>query len=48
MMLEVEVLDPHSGIKTIEWTLGTSDRSANIGHQAISVQNVENGVSTNI
>nr|KAG5704406.1 hypothetical protein BaRGS_031112 [Batillaria attramentaria] len=35
MLLLVHAADPHSGIKTLEWTLGTRDLSVDVGRGAI-------------
>ncbi|KAK7493734.1 hypothetical protein BaRGS_00015063 [Batillaria attramentaria] len=37
MLLLVRAADPHSGIKTLEWTLGTRDLSHDLGSGAIGV-----------
>ncbi|KAK7496758.1 hypothetical protein BaRGS_00011967, partial [Batillaria attramentaria] len=38
MKLLVHASDPHSGIKTLMWKLGTSDLSQDVGSEAVGVQ----------
>nr|KAG5696653.1 hypothetical protein BaRGS_023062 [Batillaria attramentaria] len=42
MLLLVHTADPHSGIKTLEWTLGTRDLSDDVGSGAVGVQRLDN------
>ncbi|KAK7483107.1 hypothetical protein BaRGS_00025675, partial [Batillaria attramentaria] len=42
MLLLVHAADPHSGIKTLEWTLGTRDLSDDVGSGAVGVQRLDN------
>ncbi|XP_071092662.1 uncharacterized protein [Haliotis cracherodii] len=32
MVLQFDVIDPHSGVNTVEWYLGTADSSEDLGH----------------
>ncbi|XP_067670393.1 uncharacterized protein [Haliotis asinina] len=40
MMLQFDVIDPHSGVKTIEWYLGTADSSEDLGHGVLPSGNL--------
>ncbi|KAK7493722.1 hypothetical protein BaRGS_00015051, partial [Batillaria attramentaria] len=42
MLLLIHVTDPHSGIKTLEWTLGTRDLAGDVGRGTIGVQRLKN------
>ncbi|KAK7496778.1 hypothetical protein BaRGS_00011987, partial [Batillaria attramentaria] len=42
MQLLVHAADPHSGIKTLEWKLGTRDLSDDLGRRAVGVQRMKN------
>ncbi|KAK7493739.1 hypothetical protein BaRGS_00015068, partial [Batillaria attramentaria] len=47
MLLLVHAADPHSGIKTLEWTLGTRDLSVDVGRGAIGVNRYGNSTDCN-
>ncbi|XP_067670383.1 uncharacterized protein [Haliotis asinina] len=38
MELQFDVMDPHSGIITVEWYLGTKDSSQDLGHGVLPVE----------
>nr|KAG5704396.1 hypothetical protein BaRGS_031102 [Batillaria attramentaria] len=44
MLLLVRAADPHSGIKTLEWTLGTRDLAADLGNGALGVNRLGNAM----
>ncbi|XP_041349360.1 LOW QUALITY PROTEIN: uncharacterized protein LOC121368688 [Gigantopelta aegis] len=37
MVLELEATDPHSGILSMEWFLGTQYNTSDLGHEALSI-----------
>ncbi|KAK7493717.1 hypothetical protein BaRGS_00015046, partial [Batillaria attramentaria] len=47
MLLLVRAADPHSGIKTLEWTLGTRDLAADLGNGALGVNRLGNATDCN-
>ncbi|XP_046356064.2 uncharacterized protein LOC124134978 [Haliotis rufescens] len=38
MVLQFDVIDPHSGIQFVEWYLGTKDSSEDLGHGVLPVE----------
>ncbi|KAK7493736.1 hypothetical protein BaRGS_00015065, partial [Batillaria attramentaria] len=46
MLLLVHAADPHSGIKTLEWTVGTHDIFDDVGRGSVRVNRLDNSVST--
>ena len=48
MQLLVQALDPHSGLLTMQWVLGTHNMSSDLGGGAVGVQRLPNVVSMHI
>ena len=46
MQLLAQTADPHSGLLTLQWTLGTHNLSNDLGSGAVGVQRLPNVVST--
>ena len=44
MRLVVHAADPHSGVKTLDWMLGTRKLSRDVGHGTVGVHRHGNGV----
>lgn len=48
MQLLVQASDPHSGLLTMQWVLGTHNLSSDLGDGAVGVQRLPNVVSMQI
>lgn len=42
MVLQVHAGDIHSGLRTLQWTLGTTDQTADVGEDAVGIQRLGN------
>ena len=45
MKLLVHAADPHSGLETLNWMLGTRALSRDVGHGSVGVHRLDNAVS---
>lgn len=48
MELLVQASDPHSGLLTLHWTLGTHNLADDVGSGTVGVQRLSNSVSASV